>query len=116
MTGGVALLLVAFQVQDPGAPPPAYTAALEHLTAQDGEVPSQFRERLEAERALQRARQLLGDDPEVLLEFGLLLRKQQSQIDARRVLERAARAAERRGQTLAPEAPHWPSLRYSDLL
>lgn len=137
MTGGVALLLVAFQVQDPGAPPPAYTAALEHLTAHDtaaalpllreatrqasrfgpaflrlgsvlsaqaGEVPSQFRERLEAERALQRARQLLGDDPEVLLEFGLLLRKQQSQIDARRVLERAARAAERRGQTLAPEA------------
>ena len=58
--------------------------------------------RAEAERLLNRAAQLMDDDPLVLLEIGLLLRKQGVRVDARRVIERAERVAGRRGDALPP--------------
>jgi GWxTD domain-containing protein len=64
------------------------------------EVERDFGERLEAQRALERAMRLMRGDPEPLLEYGLLLRKQQRRDDARRALDRAWQAAERRGAEL----------------
>jgi GWxTD domain-containing protein len=64
------------------------------------EVERDHRERMEAKRALDRAIRLMGNDPEALLEYGLLLRKQQMRDDAKRALDRAWAAAERRGEEL----------------
>jgi GWxTD domain-containing protein len=60
-------------------------------------------QRAEAERLLHRAVQLMDGDPVAMLEVGLLLRKQGVSTDARRVVERAERAAQRRGVELPPE-------------
>ena len=79
---------------------PAYLRLGAVLSARAGEVERDFAGRLEAKQALERAVALLGEDPEALLEYGLLLRRQQIRTDARRVLERAWRAAERRGVEL----------------
>ena len=79
---------------------PAYLRLGSVLSARASEVETDFEERAEARRALERARELMGDDPEVLLEYGLLLRKQGMRTDARRVLDRAWRAARREGNDL----------------
>lgn len=81
---------------------PAFLRLGSILSARASEVETDFEERLEARRALERARELMGDDPEVLLEYGLLLRKQGMRTDARRVLDRAWRAARRAGEDLPP--------------
>lgn len=83
---------------------PAFLRLGSVLSARAGEVQTEYGGRVAAERALERAYRLLGDDPEVLLEWGLLLRKQHVQTDARRVLERAWEAAERGGRRLGPRA------------
>ncbi len=72
------------------------------LAARAGEGPADLQLRLQARAALERAAELLGNEPEVLLEYGLLLRKQQMRVDALRVLERAERAADRRAAQLSP--------------
>lgn len=82
---------------------PAYLRLGALLSARAGEREREFHERQEAERMLRQALRLMGDHPEVLLEYGLLLRKQQIRTDAKRVLDRAWRAAERRGEELTPE-------------
>lgn len=81
---------------------PAHLRLGSILSARAGEAEQQFRDRQEARQQLERAFALMGDDPEVLLEYGLLLRKQQMRTDARRVLERAWAATERQGRMLAP--------------
>ena len=58
--------------------------------------------RAEAERLLHRAAQLMDDDPLVLLEIGLVLRKQGVRVDAQRVIERAERLAARRADSVPP--------------
>lgn len=83
---------------------PAFLRLGSILSARAGEVQTEYGGRVAAERALERAYRLLGDDPEVFLEWGLLLRKQHVQTDARRVLERAWEAAEREGRRLEPRA------------
>ncbi len=82
---------------------PAYLRLGALLSARAGEREREFQERQEAERALRQALRLMGDHPEVLLEYGLLLRKQQIHTDAKRVLDRAWQAAERRGKELTPD-------------
>lgn len=82
---------------------PAFLRLGSLLSARAGERERDFEERVEAEKMLERALTLLGDDPEVLLELGLLFRKQQIRVDAKRVLERAWAAAERKGKALSPE-------------
>src|SRR5690606_16458019 len=67
-----------------------------------GEVEREFGERVEAERALERALRLMGDEPEVLLEYGLLFKRQNRNRDAERVLRRAWAAAERKGREFPP--------------
>jgi GWxTD domain-containing protein len=62
----------------------------------------EFRQRRDAERHLKRATELLPDDPEALLEYGILLRMQGMRRDGQRVLDRAWQAAARRGELLAP--------------
>ena len=73
---------------------PAYLRLGALLSARAGELESAYAERNRAKEALEAARRLMGDDPEVLLEMGLLLRRQQLKGDAERVLNRAWRAAE----------------------
>ena len=73
------------------------------LSARAGEASAHYQERMEAEKALLRATQLMPNDPMALLEYGLLLKRQQIKTDAKRVLERAWAAAERRGAELSPE-------------
>ena len=73
------------------------------LSARAGEASQNFRERAEAEKLLARATQLMPNDPVALLEYGLLLRRQQIKTDAKRVLDRAWAAAERSGAGLSPE-------------
>ncbi len=73
------------------------------LSARAGEASANYRERIEAQKALVRATQLMPDDPEALLEYGLLLKRQQMKTDAKRVLDRAWAAAERKGAGLSPE-------------
>lgn len=62
-----------------------------------------FRIRLDARRILDRAMRLEGDDPEILLAYGLLLHKQGMRMDARRLLSRASRLANDKAELLAPE-------------
>lgn len=62
-----------------------------------------FRIRLDAQRTLDRAMRLEGDDPEILLAYGLLLYKQGKRVDARRLLSRARRAAHDEAALLAPK-------------
>jgi len=73
------------------------------LSAHAGEASANYQERIEAEKALARATQLMPNDPVALLEYGLLLRRQQIKTDAKRVLDRAWAAAERSGAALSPE-------------
>lgn len=70
------------------------------LSARASEVERDFQQRAEAEKMLERAFRLMGDDPEVLLEYGLLMRKKQVRVDAKRILDRAWAAAEKRGESL----------------
>jgi GWxTD domain-containing protein len=46
----------------------------------------------------------MGDDPEVLVQYGLLLRRQQLKGDAERVLQRAWEASERESANMSPES------------
>jgi GWxTD domain-containing protein len=64
------------------------------------ELESDIDARLEAREALRRAIELGPDDPFALLEYGLILRKQRVGVDALRVLDRAWRTAEARGDSL----------------
>jgi len=73
------------------------------LSARAGEATEHFAERIEAEKALARATQLMPNDPVALLEYGLLLKRRQMKTDAKRVLDRAWAAAERTGAGLSPE-------------
>lgn len=73
------------------------------LSVRAGEAEANFVERMEAEKALARATQLMPDDPEALLEYGLLLKRRQMKTDAKRVLDRAWAAAERKGAGLSPK-------------
>lgn len=70
------------------------------LSAQATELEADIDARREAKRALERAVELRPSDPFGLLEYGLLLRKQQVGTDAARVLERAWSAAQARGDGL----------------
>lgn len=72
------------------------------LAAVATELESDIDARLRAREALERAIELRPEDPFALLEYGLLLRKQQVGTDAVRVLERAWRAAEGSGSALPP--------------
>ena len=59
----------------------------------------------EAELALKRAWDLMGDDPEVMVELGLLLRLEQDDGEAQRMFDRAwAEAEQRARRTRAEEA------------
>lgn len=82
---------------------PAYLRLGALLSAVASEVEREFGGRKDAKKALDALYKLMGDDPEVLLEYGLFLRKQGTRVDARRVLDRAWEAAERRGIELTPE-------------
>lgn len=70
------------------------------LSAQASELESEFQQRVEAKRLLDRAYRLLGPEPEVLLEYALLLRKMSVRVDAKRILERGWYAAEEVGDSL----------------
>jgi GWxTD domain-containing protein len=72
------------------------------LAEASGSVGSDMRKRVEAEKALRRALQLDPDNPTYLLSLGLLKRKQQVYIDARRMLDRAIEALERDPGALPP--------------
>lgn len=82
---------------------PAYLRLGALLSAVATEVEREYGGRRDAQKALESAYKLMGDDPEVLLEYGLLLRKQGMRVDAKRVLDRAWQTAERRGIALPPE-------------
>jgi tetratricopeptide (TPR) repeat protein len=81
---------------------PAFLRLGSLLSRQAAELEVEYSTRLEAERALQQAYRLMGDQPEVLLERGLLLHRQDIRVDAERVLNRAWDAARRRGGELEP--------------
>ncbi len=66
-------------------------------------VETDFRQRLEADKALRRALQLDGNNPAYLMALGSLMRKQQIYLDARRVLNRAADAVEKYPEKIEPE-------------
>ncbi len=72
------------------------------LSVRSSELERGWRQRKEAEKLLREAWRLMGADPELLLEYGLLLRKQGMRVDAERVLKRAWREANRRGQEFDP--------------
>jgi GWxTD domain-containing protein len=59
------------------------------LTVTAGEKTADWRERLEAEKALNQALRLLDHDPRPLAAFAVLRRKQGARIDARRLTRRA---------------------------
>ena len=80
---------------------PAFLRLGAVLSARAGEASKNYPERVEAEKALARATQLMPNNPVALLEYGLLLKRQSMKTDARRVLERAWAAAERMGEGLA---------------
>lgn len=65
----------------------------EHASAVDGE----FRERLEAEKALLRCLKIEPDNPHYLLALGKLRIKQHMNTDGRRILERALDRASKQG-------------------
>lgn len=81
---------------------PAFLKLGSLLSARASEVETEFQERLEAQRALERALEIMSDDPEALLEYGLLLWKQRRRVDAKRILDRAWHAAERKAVGLSP--------------
>lgn len=83
---------------------PAWLLLGQLLSVRASELESEFSERIEARQALEAANRLMPDDPIALLEYGLLLRKQQARVDAMRVLDRAWEAAKRRGDDLPPES------------
>ncbi|HEX7091214.1 MAG TPA: GWxTD domain-containing protein [Longimicrobiales bacterium] len=80
---------------------PAFLRLGALLSARAGEASANYLERVEAEKALARATQLMPNDPMALLEYGLLLKRQSMKTDAKRVLERAWAAAERTASGLA---------------
>ncbi len=65
------------------------------LTELASGVATEFRERLEAEKAIRRALELDPGNPAYLMVSGSLKRKQQMYLDARRMLNRAAGAVEK---------------------
>ena len=86
---------------NPDSFPPvfAYAQALARATS---EVSDEWRMRQDARKALDAAYRLRPEDPHVLIELGLLIRKQGFRPDAIRILERAERRAEERTQVLSP--------------
>lgn len=80
---------------------PAFLRLGSLLSARASEVETEFGDRSEAEDMLERAFRLMGAEPEVLLEYGLLLRKKQSRVDAKRILDRAWEAAEEKGASFS---------------
>ncbi|MEN8376077.1 MAG: GWxTD domain-containing protein [Gemmatimonadota bacterium] len=97
-----ALLALRERVRDDADDGRAWLDLGRVLAAQATEVESDIEARLEAKKALEKALDLRPDDPFALLEYGLLLRKQQVGVDAIRVLERAWRAADERAGTMPP--------------
>lgn len=86
---------------NPDSFPPvfAYARALARATS---EVTGEWRVRQDARKALDAAYRLRPEDPHVLIELGLLMRKQGFRPDAIRILERAERRADERAQALSP--------------
>ena len=82
---------------------PAYLWTGTILSALAGELEANYPQRKRAQAALETAWRLMGDDPWVLVQYGLLLRRQQLKGDAERVLNRAWSAAEREGANMSPE-------------
>lgn len=68
---------------------PAWGLLGEILTAKASGIATDFQERLEAERALDRALRLEPENPVYLFTLGRLKRKQQIYLDARRLIDRA---------------------------
>ena len=73
------------------------------LSARITESEEDWRQRQEAKEVLREAWDIMGPDPEVLLEYGLLLRKQLMRVDAKRVLNRAWAEARNKGSEFSPE-------------
>lgn len=82
---------------------PAFLQLGAVLTAQAGEVERDFADRLEAERMLRRALTLMGPKPEIILEWGMLMRKQHIRIDALRTVETAVRLAAEQEEDISPD-------------
>ena len=84
---------------NPDSFPPvfAYARALARATS---EVASEWRARQDARRALDAAYRLRPEDPHVLIELGLLMRKQGFRPDGIRILERAERRAAQQAEAL----------------
>jgi len=72
------------------------------LAAQASWMERDFGDRVEAERAFRRALRFMGPDPELLLEWGVLLTKQHIRIDALRTMENALRQASRQEAEFSP--------------
>jgi GWxTD domain-containing protein len=85
----------------PDSFPPVFAYARAVARAAN-ERPGDWRPRAEARNALDAAYRLRPEDPRVLVEMGLLMRKQGFRVDGRRVLERAERLAAARAELLAP--------------
>lgn len=89
---------------------PAFLRLGAVLAAESTELDIDWKKRKVAMAALKEAWRLMGDDPEVLLRYGLLLKKQGIRVDAKRVLERAWKTARARGDSLDPKLRaelHW---------
>lgn len=97
----LALLRAVVEEQPDNGPAHLRLGAL--LSARAPEAERDLEQRREARRHLDRAYRLLWPDPEVLLEYGLLLRKMSVGVDAKRVLERAWQAGEKAGDSFPPE-------------
>jgi len=98
-----ALALLRAVVEDHPDHGPAHLRLGALLSAGAGSVERDFQQRRDARRHLDRAYRLIGPEPEMLLEYGLMLRKMGGRFDARRVLERAWRAGEESGDSFPPE-------------
>ncbi|HSG81580.1 MAG TPA: GWxTD domain-containing protein, partial [Gemmatimonadota bacterium] len=81
---------------------PGFLKLGELISARAGELEENYPQRKRAQQALEEARRLMGDDPEVLVQYGLLLRRQQLKGDAERVLQRAWAAAESEAASISP--------------
>lgn len=98
-TGDTAAAL--FELQEAVRREPNWADAYYHLariySARATAVESDFRDRMAAEKALQKALSLDPNNPLYLLEFGKLKLKQQIRVDALRLLNRALERARERG-------------------
>jgi len=81
---------------------PLVFAYARELARSANERASEWRARQDARKALDAAYRLRPEDPRVLIELGLLMRKQGFRTDAMRILERAERRADERAGSLSP--------------